>query len=766
MLINMWIRSNTGHRGFKLNFTSNEPTICVGDFNDNEGSIQTPVNETFSCHYKRENNRPFFLDTAGKAYGTLALKISTMENSIPLIVCTPGINLPIKISYLDSTFVKRKCLNDTENVLEHATPFPSTNVQIRLNPWIKSSRIDYKLHPCGEKILNQTLFTIQPPALNASYGAIHCVWFFSAMQGMKVKVNMNFDKLNCEKEYVNIFNGGSNNNPLIERVCGIQHGEKNFSSSLSGEKVLIEYHSEQYNPETSFNIKIDATYDLCGGLLVAPYFRFESPRNGSQYPSNVECTWQLRARPGYHVGLSFVDRFFVEESANCTNDYVTVYDKTNNSDYSVVAKLCGRSVDKSFNASADEMMVLFRTNDRIAADGFTAVWSENCGGVFTATANEQSIVSPRYPDNYPPNSLCNYTILAPSDSFINIRFDDFELEDSLRGCIFDNLTIFVRSNDWSTDLTLLGSYCRKDSLTMIRNKHQITIIFKSDQWLEKRGFRLHYSLDNCGGDIRSTTMVSLPINPETKSYMDELRCVWNITAPDDKHIVVRFETIDLEQNDYCYQDFVEVYEGSEIQSDNRKAHLCGNLTHHAPTVKIAFNKAVMRFQSDASIAAGGFSALILFVPKCDKNILLTEAVSTYHLDETSTGYQDMLDCHYQVKGPDGWVVKMEFTEFHVAGCQTNTSSSCNCDFVEVRDGAGPFAEPIGETRCGHVLPIAVTSTHSSLWVRFSTGKILNSNFILRIFFLISLFSQRCFNFKYRFQSSIHTYTFRMRSTRS
>lgn len=724
MLINMWMRSNAGHRGFKLNFTSLEPTICVGDFNELQGSIQTPINDSFACHYQREGARPFFVGPSGAGFGTMALRIVVVELSRALLTCTPGINFPIRIINRETTFVKRKCLNGTENIFEYATPFTNTQVQIRSHIYIQSSRIEYKLHPCGEIIKDVTDYAIIPVAMDANYGAVHCVWHFSAKIGVKIKVSMNFSQLNCEKEYINIFNGGTRDHPMIERVCGIDAGTRNFSTEISGPKVLIEYHSEQYNPATRFFIHIDASYDFCGGQLVAPYFRFTSPVNGTNYPNNVECIWEIRARPGYHIGISFVDRFFVEQSINCTKDYVALYDKSNDNYYTPIGQLCGRSTVKTFNSSAGEMKVLFRTDSQVTGDGFTAIWSENCGGTFAATKTLRTIVSPNYPENYPPNSMCNYTITAPTDSFININFDDFEIEQTSRGCIYDNLTIY-KQEEWTFNMILVGSYCGKETLKTLRYKNTVQLIFRSDGYLDKRGFRLHYSLDNCGGDIHANTQVRVPINPETSNYLEELRCIWNITAPDEQHIVVRFETIDLEQNDYCYQDFVEVYEGHQTDLENRKAHLCGNLTSHTPIVNINANKAILRFQSDSSIARGGFSALILMMPKCDRNIELTDKAATYHLDETSTGYEDMLDCHYKVFGPDGWVVKIEFTEFHVALCAPvgNVTSQCGCDFVEVRDGGGPYAEKMGENRCGHSLPQSLTSTHPSLWVRFATGNL-------------------------------------------
>lgn len=43
-----------------------------------------------------------------------------------------------------------------------------------------------------------------------------------------------------------------------------------------------------------------------------------------QYPNNAECTWEIMADNGYHIGLSFVNRFNLESSTNCEKDFIQV----------------------------------------------------------------------------------------------------------------------------------------------------------------------------------------------------------------------------------------------------------------------------------------------------------------------------------------------------------------------------------------------------------------------------------------------------------
>lgn len=49
-----------------------------------------------------------------------------------------------------------------------------------------------------------------------------------------------------------------------------------------------------------------------------------SPNYPSAYGANAECEWEIRVDPGYQVVASFYQRFDVENSTDCQNDFVQV----------------------------------------------------------------------------------------------------------------------------------------------------------------------------------------------------------------------------------------------------------------------------------------------------------------------------------------------------------------------------------------------------------------------------------------------------------
>lgn len=101
MLINMWSRSNVGHRGFRLNYTSYEPTSCGGSLDSEvSGTLSAPVNSTsYACLYQRNASRAFFDGAAGGngTVGTMALDIRTVEAMMVRGVCSVGLALPLKV---------------------------------------------------------------------------------------------------------------------------------------------------------------------------------------------------------------------------------------------------------------------------------------------------------------------------------------------------------------------------------------------------------------------------------------------------------------------------------------------------------------------------------------------------------------------------------------------------------------------------------------------------------------------------------------------
>lgn len=605
MVIHAILRSNVAHRGFKLRFTSDEPTICEGNFDDDEGSFQNPRNiSSYYCEYMRTSHRPFFDEQPNR--GTLSIKIidETVYNST---ACITGILTGIAATFFgrERRIIYSKCPRKYENI---ATPFASTKLAVRASPLQSQYRFPYKVHNCGGEISSNYALIITQPVFEANYGELDCAWKYTSGSDQSIQLTITTSQFDCNKEYINIYNGQSSAHPRITRICG---DAKNQSQSINSKNAFIEYHADSYNPSLGFQIQIVTADGVCGGTLEPPNYIFSSPRNGTKYPANTECEWILRSQPGFHVGLYFTKRFMIEQSTNCNKDYIEAFDKVSD-EWKSLGRYCGREMPAFLNSTGREMKVIFHTDRDGDGDGFTATWQENCGGVFKATKQGQFITSPRYPEKYPKNIFCNYSIVADEGLSVNVKFHEFELEETARSCNYDNVTIYkyVLYNSIAP-MEKVGTYCWTNSISSFRYLQRIDVVFRTDAWIERRGFKFEYSTDKCGGNISAPTSIGSVRDEIRGTYYPMSTCLWNITAPVGNKIVIRFELLDLEHYTGCSMDFVDIFEGHKTIATKRKARLCGNVTKHAPVVSVSSNKALVQFVTDSSDEAKGFTALIM-----------------------------------------------------------------------------------------------------------------------------------------------------------
>uniref|UniRef100_A0A8B9ZK66 CUB domain containing protein 2 n=1 Tax=Anas platyrhynchos TaxID=8839 RepID=A0A8B9ZK66_ANAPL len=210
----------------------------------------------------------------------------------------------------------------------------------------------------------------------------------------------------------------------------------------------------------------------CGGVLSAPSGNFSSPNFPGPYPYETECTWLIVVAEGSSVLLSF-SHFELEYHAACAYDYLQVYNGAARDRGNLLGTFCGHSTPPPFASAWHVMAVVFRSDRHVAKRGFAAAYRKDaCGGQLTGLSGE--ITSPRYPESYPNDAECRWSIGMEGG----------------QGCGFDYVALF---DGPTASAPRLGRYCgsARPPRTVSSTQH-LLVLFKSDFNIVGRGFKAHF----------------------------------------------------------------------------------------------------------------------------------------------------------------------------------------------------------------------------------------------------------------------------------
>nr|VZI27773.1 unnamed protein product [Spirometra erinaceieuropaei] len=276
------------------------------------------------------------------------------------------------------------------------------------------------------------------------------------------------DSRRCTKEFVEVKDGYYSGSPLIGmlklliisinfngRYCGKKIPRTLVSSSS---RMLIEYRRPAGQSGTGFIAQYKVA---CGGKLNESDGYIYSPGYPANYLPNKECVWKIKAPEGFFVNLIFLS-FNVAESENCQYDYLEIYD-----------------------GPSQNSALLHKLS--------------NCGGVLNGQNGE--LLTPKYPEVYPPSQHCAWYIAVPSDRFVLLRFTNFSLQDGDgKTCTSDFVRIYWTALQNKRKVDTFCGPKQPPHITSITN--ELSIEFHSNELEEKRGFRaIFYTLINpCAKD--------------------------------------------------------------------------------------------------------------------------------------------------------------------------------------------------------------------------------------------------------------------------
>uniref|UniRef100_A0A1A9WD06 Cubilin n=1 Tax=Glossina brevipalpis TaxID=37001 RepID=A0A1A9WD06_9MUSC len=550
--------------------------------------------------------------------------------------------------------------------------------------------MQYRRFPCGSVMELNNDAIINYPQFSASDASeIVCVWTlrkYFREDSLEYRLIGNFSfSDSCDEEYVEIFVGALRKSKPALRICRDNAAE--FESfPLKNRLNHVTYNSQNFKAQAnSFRIRV--TRDLGCGSKSIVMSNQQLAVSKDTYKNNEECLWEFYTLPGYYFKLNFNGRFFIEDSVNCTKDYLEIQ-RFAEGLWLPEIRLCGREVYSQYNLTANEIQIIFHTDKAITGDGFTLEVQADCLVAFNVTSEVQTVKNP--PSVNGANSgHCEYTFFAAKkDQLFSVRIfmeedspshiSRFELQNKCRLGYFVPFKKFENQTEKTEDRRCMGDF-------ELRSYQYLRLSYEALTFMK---FRIEFSYDNCGGNITHPSVIRSLKHETENTYANNMNCIWYITAPPEHSIAIRFKYFITEER----YDYVSIYTGPSIQTDKMLSKLTGDHTKNPPTIVVDRNQAVVTAVSDSSSSKEGFEAKIVFLTNCNERITLTDGNSPVTLtrDFKFNATTEYL-CHYRITAPKGYQVRIDVRRIQLNGLDTDCNlpaakCSAQCNYIEIFDG--------------------------------------------------------------------------------
>uniref|UniRef100_A0A665V841 Cubilin n=1 Tax=Echeneis naucrates TaxID=173247 RepID=A0A665V841_ECHNA len=552
---------------------------------------------------------------------------------------------------------------------------------------------------CRETFTSPTGSFFSPNYPNYYPNNRDCIFKIILQVNMQIKLNFTDFQLEgtspyCRYDFVEIRDGGYETSPLIGKFCGNQGPPVLVSHS---NRLWVRFRSDTSSPNRGFFAQWDGSQTGCGGTMTTASGGFSSPNYPLPYHPNAECYWNIRTSQGSQLMLSFPD-FHLESSYSCAYDYLAVYDG-DSSNAPELAKLCGTEVPGVINASSNQLFVKLRTDSSISTGGFVASYTSKCRDVLISGQFSGVVESLNFPNNYPDNSYCIWTIQALGGNTINYTFTAFQLEAS-SSCLFDYLKLY---NGPDTQAPMIGTFCGNGPPPANSTTgSSLTIVFRSDSSVPQPGFQMMWYQNGCGAELSAPSgSFNSPGYPS--KYPDNRECVWYITTSPGSSITLTIHEFDVEFHQDCNYDVLEVYGGPDLSAP-QLAKLCST-TSTPMQVSSTGNLLTVRFKSDAYVSGRGFNASWTEVQGgCGGPV--TAPSGEIHSPSYPNNYPNNVDCSWVISVDSHHRVFFNFSDLDI-------EHHSNC----IHDGP-TILSPLLAHVCGTSLPPSITSTGNTIYVRF------------------------------------------------
>ncbi|XP_071811335.1 uncharacterized protein [Apostichopus japonicus] len=349
-------------------------------------------------------------------------------------------------------------------------------------------------------IINQNGTITSPQYPNPYPNNAFCEWYLSAPEENYLLLQLQEFETKRSYDYLTIGEGSTIDfTQALYRFSGILGVDEDIPAKIlsPSESIWVVFESSAMsNTLTGFSIDVsivkqgpstpvqDSQYIVgqSGGTISSPNFD-----QGLFYPNNIDLIWFITVSKGYQVDF-LVTLVMIEENV----DYLKVGEGVEIELNTLLTLTGNTEEDTKTNTETNQAWIRFTADESISNRGFSLEWAEDRTVGEPCPAQELTeasglIQSPDYPNSYPHNQDCVWTITLPSEgNAVLLVFEEFALEFG-----FDYLYVGEGPDLDENVVSILTGFENPSEIQTSTN--QVWLRFTSDEAEAAAGFSIQYS---------------------------------------------------------------------------------------------------------------------------------------------------------------------------------------------------------------------------------------------------------------------------------
>lgn len=231
-----------------------------------------------------------------------------------------------------------------------------------------------------------------------------------------------------------------------------------------GNQLFFKFYSDSSRGGKGFEIEWDGTSTGCGGSITSTKGSISSPNHPKSYSHNAQCEWRISVSEGSVIEIIFTD-LDMEAQTECKYDYLEIFDGIDSSTRSFGKFCSSENHPMHLETISNHALIRMNTDDSHSGRGFFLKYSSKCNR--TINLDSGVIESPNFPNDYPSNLDCAWTIVVSKGNKINMQFSHFYLENdnmfnngtTEHVCKYDYIEIYDLDNESKDEKSPRIKYC-------------------------------------------------------------------------------------------------------------------------------------------------------------------------------------------------------------------------------------------------------------------------------------------------------------------